>query len=66
MFLVFTMSLNNVVNSLIRAAAAIPNDITDADLDRHVARLLADEAKAKEQSWKELGLGAYLNSSTSS
>lgn len=56
-------SLNAVVNSLVRAAAAIPNEISDEDLDRHVAKLLADEAKAKEKTWNELGLGAYLGRS---
>lgn len=54
------MSLNSVVNKLVRAAAGIPSDITDADLDRHVAELLAAEAKAKEKSWSELGLSALL------
>ena len=57
------MSLNQIVNSLVRAAAAIPNEISDADLDRHVAKLLANEAKAKEKTWSELGLGAYLGRS---
>ncbi len=54
------MSLNTVVNNLVRAAAGIPSDISDADLDRHVAELLASEAKAKEKSWSELGLSAFL------
>lgn len=54
------MSLNHVVNNLIRAAASIPQNISDTDLDKHVAQLLANEAKAKEKSWSELGLGAYL------
>ena len=55
------MSLNTVVNNLIRAAAAIPTHISDLDLDKHVAKLLAEEAKAKEKSWQEMGLGAYLS-----
>ena len=54
------MSLNSVVNNLVRAAAGIPSDISDADLDRHVAELLANEAKVKEKSWAELGLSAFL------
>ena len=54
------MSLNNVVNNLVRAAAGIPADVSDKDLDRHVAELLANEAKAKEKSWSELGLSAFL------
>jgi NaMN:DMB phosphoribosyltransferase len=57
------MSLNTVVNNLVRAAAGIPPDISDADLDRHVARLLAEEAKVKEVKWNELGLGAFLGGS---
>ncbi|KAK4683472.1 hypothetical protein P7C73_g6788, partial [Tremellales sp. Uapishka_1] len=55
------MSLNNVVNNLVRAAAGISPDISDADLDRHVAQLLAAEAKVKETKWSELGLSALLN-----
>jgi hypothetical protein len=60
------MSLNNVVNNLVRAAAGIPSDISDSDLDRHVAALLASEAKAKEKSWSELGLSAFLGTSRDS
>lgn len=54
------MSLNSVVNNLVRAAAGISTEISDADLDQHVAKLLADEAKAREVKWSELGLGAFL------
>ena len=54
------MSLNKVVSNLVRAAVGIPADISDADLDRHVAELLAAEAKVKEKSWSELGLSAFL------
>lgn len=57
-----SMSLNSVVNNLVRAAASIPVDISDADLDRHVAALLAEEAKAREVKWSELGLGAWTGS----
>lgn len=53
--------LNSVVNKLVRAAASVPAEITDADLDAHVARILAEEAKANDNRWSELGLGAYLN-----
>jgi len=60
------MSLNSVVNKLVRAAASVPEDISDTDLDAHVARILAAEAKANDAKWAELGLGAYLNSSSSS
>ena len=54
------MSLNSVVNSLVRAAAGIPTEISDADLDRHVAELLAAEAKQRELKWSELGLSGLL------
>lgn len=56
------MSLNSVVNNLVRAAASVPSDISDADLDAHVAKLLAEEAKVKEAKWSELGLGSLLGS----
>ena len=55
-----TMSLNNVINNLVRAQASVPSDISDADLNAHVARLLASEARDNEAKWSELGLGAYL------
>ncbi|EIW72004.1 hypothetical protein TREMEDRAFT_66667 [Tremella mesenterica DSM 1558] len=58
------MSLNSVVNSLVRAAASVPVDITDEELDKHVAQLLADEAKGKEEQWTSLGLKAYLGESS--
>jgi hypothetical protein len=54
-------ALNSVVNKLVRAAASVPTEISDADLDAHVARILAEEAKNNESKWSELGLGAYLN-----
>lgn len=53
-------SLNSVVNKLVRAAASVSTEISDADLDVHVARILAEEAKANDNKWAELGLGAYL------
>jgi hypothetical protein len=52
----------SIVNELIRAAASIPKDITDAELDKHVADLLVKEAKEKESRFKELGIGVYLDS----
>jgi hypothetical protein len=60
------MSLNSVVNKLVRAAAGVPSDITDAELDKHVAALLAEEAKAKEMKWNELGLGGLLGNGSGS
>lgn len=58
-----TMSLNSVVNRLVRAAAGISQGISDAELDSHVAQLLAEEAKAKELKWSELGLTGLLGNS---
>jgi hypothetical protein len=57
------MSLNSVVNNLVRAAAGIPAGISDKDLDQHVAELLAKEAKEREMKWSEIGLGGLLGSS---
>ncbi|WWC72052.1 uncharacterized protein I206_106012 [Kwoniella pini CBS 10737] len=57
------MSLNSVVNNLVRAAAGISNNISDNDLDAHVAKLLAEEAKARELKWSELGLTGLLGTS---
>ena len=59
------MSLNSVVNNLVRAAAGIPADISDKDLDQHVAGLLAKEAKEREMKWSEIGLGGLLGSGSS-
>lgn len=56
------MSLNSVVNSLVRAAAGVPADISDTDLDRHVAELLAREAKDRDAKWEALGLGGLMDS----
>ena len=55
------MSLSSVVNGLVRAAAGVPQDISDADLDKHVAELLAAEAKKRDQQWSQLGLSALLD-----
>lgn len=60
-----TMSLNSVVNNLVRAAAGIPADISDGDLDRHVAELLAKEAKERDAKWSEIGLGGLLGNDKS-
>jgi hypothetical protein len=59
------MSLNSVVNNLVRAAAGIPADITDKDLDKHVAELLAREAKERDAKWSEIGLGGLLGNDKS-
>ena len=63
--LTIKMSLNKVVNNLVRAASSVPADISDADLDSYVEKLLAEEAKVKEAKWSELGLGSMFNSSPS-
>ncbi len=52
--------MSSIVNSLVRAAASIPTDVSDAELDKYVADLLAREAKEKEVKWREYGLSAYL------
>ncbi|OCF61324.1 hypothetical protein L486_00972 [Kwoniella mangroviensis CBS 10435] len=57
------MSLNSVVNNLVRAAAGISSTISDTDLDAHVAKLLGEEAKARELKWSELGLTGLLGNS---
>ncbi|KAJ9121572.1 hypothetical protein QFC22_002191 [Naganishia vaughanmartiniae] len=51
----------SIVDKLVRAAAAVPTDIPDDQLNRHVADLLAKEAKEKEAKWREMGIGVYLN-----
>jgi len=63
--IITTMSLNSVVNNLVRAAAGIPADISDGDLDRHVAELLAKEAKVRDAKWSEIGLGGLLGNDRS-
>ena len=63
--IITTMSLNSVVNNLVRAAAGIPADISDGDLDRHVAELLAKEAKERDAKWSEIGLGGLLGNDRS-
>jgi hypothetical protein len=50
----------SIVDQLVRAAAAIPANIPDDELNRHVADLLAKEAKEKESKWREMGIGVYL------
>ncbi|KAG8742533.1 hypothetical protein FRC10_001300 [Ceratobasidium sp. 414] len=55
-------SLNNVVNSLVRASmgASVAPTVTDEDLDRHVAELILKEAKAKAEKYATDGIRAYL------
>lgn len=51
----------SIVDQLVRAAAAIPANIPDDELNRHVADILAKEAKEKESKWREMGIGVYLD-----
>lgn len=51
----------SIVDKLVRAAAAVSADIPDDELNRHVADILAKEAKEKESKWREMGIGAYLH-----
>lgn len=60
------MSNMDVVNKLIRAAASVSDNVTDAELDKHVADMLKAEAKAKELQWSELGLSALLGTGSGS
>ncbi|CAE6414387.1 unnamed protein product [Rhizoctonia solani] len=55
-------SLNNVVNSLVRASmgATVSPTVTDEDLDRHVAELILKEAKSKAEKYAKEGIRAYL------
>ncbi|KAG8715940.1 hypothetical protein FRC11_012559 [Ceratobasidium sp. 423] len=55
-------SLNNVVNSLVRASmgASVSSTVTDEDLDRHVAELILKEAKTKAEKYAKEGIRAYL------
>ncbi|KAF8727504.1 hypothetical protein RHS02_08059, partial [Rhizoctonia solani] len=55
-------SLNNVVNSLVRASmgASVSPTVTDEDLDRHVAELILKEAKTKAENYAKEGIRAYL------
>ncbi|WVN86495.1 uncharacterized protein L203_101659 [Cryptococcus depauperatus CBS 7841] len=54
------MSYNSIINNLVRATSGIAENVSDAELDVHVAKLLAEEAKAKESQWSELGLSGLL------
>ena len=56
-------SLSDVVSNLVRASmgASVPDTITDEDLDRHVAQLILQEAKQREERYQgKEGIRAYL------
>lgn len=56
-------SLSSVVSNLVRSSlGSSANAIADDDLDRHVAELIAKEAKQAEKRSREVGvLSAYLS-----
>lgn len=60
------MPTPSIVDKLVRAAAAVPADIPDDELNRHVADILAKEAKEKESKWREMGIGVYLEDKSES
>ena len=55
-------TLQQAVSSLVRASlgASIPDSISNEELDRHVAELILQEAKQKEERYVDLGFRAYL------
>jgi hypothetical protein len=58
----FQSSLQQAVSQLLRASmgSSVPDSIPNEELDRHVAELILQEAKQKEDRYEELGLRAYL------
>jgi hypothetical protein len=58
-----TMStLSSVMSNLVRASmgSTVSSQITDEDLDRHVAELILREAKQKAERYGKDGIRAYL------
>ncbi|PSS29790.1 hypothetical protein PHLCEN_2v2938 [Hermanssonia centrifuga] len=55
-------SLSSVVSNLVRASmgTSIANNVTDDDLDRHIAELILKEAKQKAERYAKEGIRAYL------
>ena len=60
-------SLSSVVSSLVRAqmGTSLPTNLSDEDLDRHVAELILKEAKKKADQYDKQGIRAYLPQSVS-
>lgn len=60
-----TNGLSSVVSSLVRAqmGASVSSDVTDEDLDRHVADLLIKEAKKRAETYSQRGVRAYITNS---
>ncbi|KAJ7492293.1 hypothetical protein FB451DRAFT_1217751 [Mycena latifolia] len=56
-------SLSSVVSNLVRASMGTSvSQVTDADLDKHVAELILKEAKKKAERFGQDGIRAYLRS----
>jgi hypothetical protein len=55
-------TLNDAVSQLVRASmgTVISDSLSNEELDRHVAELILQEAKQKEERYEELGLRAYI------
>ncbi|CAK5264436.1 unnamed protein product [Mycena citricolor] len=60
-------TLSSVVAELVRASMgnSVPQQVTDDDLDRHVAELILKEAKKKAERFGQDGIKAYLRSGIS-
>ncbi len=55
-------SLSSVVSNLVRASmgTSIASNVTDDDLDRHIAELILKESKQKAERYAKEGIRAYL------
>ncbi|KAJ3512840.1 hypothetical protein NLJ89_g3287 [Agrocybe chaxingu] len=60
-------SLSSVVSGLVRAqmGTSVSSQVTDDDLDRHVAELILREAKKKAEKYGQQGIRAYISSNLS-
>jgi hypothetical protein len=57
-------SLSSVVSNLVRASmgTSVTSQVTDEELDKHVAELILKEAKKKAERFGQDGIRAYLRS----
>lgn len=57
-------SLSSVVSNLVRSSmgTSVSRNVTDDDLDRHVAELIVREAKKKAERYGQQGIRAYVSS----
>lgn len=57
-------SLSSVVSNLVRASmgTSVSSQVTDDELDKHVAELILKEAKKKAERFGQDGIRAYLRS----